>query len=822
MFVLFILYAWFQRIYNVDSLPKLYYRLAGRRNVTVKQLRQLEKFYLKVNKLHLDLKYFERCHELDLCPKFLRFKAPKLDAYRDFNKVLKQVVLNQISVIRKDVRCATKSYKTAQTALTNNITFIEKCILMSLLRKYSRKTMEIVQRRHEKKLYNLWSSTSRLKNSQSLINLSNRKLSIEEENILQYGLNHHILPPKIDHDELKVSVEKGVCSLYRNKEVKSDTRDNIKYAVQSFVKNGNHICSTAQNKMYHKTLKDLSKDTKIKLCSFDKGNGLVILNSSDYYDKLDQIVNDRSKFTEIEPDPEKPHPVIQKQNSVNYYIDRYLKGHIDDEIRSDISPSGAQPGKLYGMCKVHKTGYPLRPVISMINTPEYKLAKFLDEYIKPNIPISLSCNSTDLFLENLKSFSLNPNMKVVSFDVVSLYTNIPLLETIQIIADSIYDASSVKKPPFPKASFIKLLTIATQGIFMYKDKIYKQTDGVAMGSPLGPSLANFFLGFLEKRDIDRSLYAPSFYNRYIDDICAIFTNNDHIQLFLDFINSLHPNLKFTIEYANDTFPFLNVEMKFNDFSFDSWVYRKPTHTGQMLNFSAMCPDKWKRGLILCMLNIGKRICSTEILFNEEVNKLRKMFQLNGYPVYYFNKVLNQFLNPVLNNSNSDNSDDDSNFVLIRIPYIGDHSYTLSKKLKKFVEDSNNCKVRIVFSSFKIRNYFSLKTITPKYLLSNVVYKFTCQNDSGISYIGETKRHFMTRVKEHLDINKTTKSEVKTHIKSCLYCREHAKCDSFQVIKKCQNNFNALVHEALLIRRHNPKLNKQLFQKGSLFTLKIFA
>ena len=65
-------------------------------------------------------------------------------------------------------------------------------------------------------------------------------------------------------------------------------------------------------------------------------------------------------------------------------------------------------------------------------------------------------------------------------------------------------------------------------------------------------------------------------------------------------------------------------------------------------------------------------------------------------------------------------------------------------------------------------------------------------------------------------------EVKTHIKSCLYCREHAKCDSFQVIKKCQNNFNALVHEALLIRRHNPKLNKQLFQKGSLFTLKIFA
>ena len=218
----------------------------------------------------------------------------------------------------------------------------------------------------------------------------------------------------------------------------------------------------------------------------------MILDSEDYYRKLDQIVGDESKFTVIEPNPQKPHPVLQKQNSVIYYINTYLKDYIDEEIVGNITPSGAQPGKLYGMCKVHKAGYPLRPVISMINTPEYKLAKFLDEYIKPNIPISLSCNSTDIFLENLKSFTLTPNMKVVSFDVVSLYTNIPLLETINIIADVLYSVNSVKVPPFPKKSFIKLLIIASQGIFMYRDKVYKHTDGVAMGSPLGPSLANFF------------------------------------------------------------------------------------------------------------------------------------------------------------------------------------------------------------------------------------------------------------------------------------------------------------------------------------------
>ena len=93
------------------------------------------------------------------------------------------------------------------------------------------------------------------------------------------------------------------------------------------------------------------------------------------------------------------------------------------------------------------------------------------------------------------------------------------------------------------------------------------------------------------------------------------------------------------------------------------------------------------------------------------------------------------------------------------------------------------------------------------MLSNVVYKFTCQDDPEVSYIGETKRHLITRMKEHLDIKKSSKSEVKTHINSCNNCRRHAAYDSFEVIKKCQNNFSPLIHEALIIRHKDPTLNK---------------
>ena len=226
-------------------------------------------------------------------------------------------------------------------------------------------------------------------------------------------------------------------------------------------------------------------------------------------------------------------------------------------------------------------------------------------------------------------------------------------------------------------------------------------------------------------------------------------------------------------------------------------------------------------MILCLLNIAKHICSNDELFKLEIKKLRDMFKLNGYPDYYYNKILNKFLNPTINDNLNTSVED--NFIIIKIPFIGDYSYQLSKKLKKLIEDCNDCNVRIVFTSFKIRNYFSLKSKTPKHLLSNVIYKFSCQNDSELSYIGETKRHLVIRAEEHLDLDNSNKnSEIKTHIKGCRYCKDCVNVDSFEIVKKCFNSFDALIHEALIIRKNDPKLNKQLYNKGSSFTLKIFA
>ena len=161
----------------------------------------------------------------------------------------------------------------------------------------------------------------------------------------------------------------------------------------------------------------------------------------------------------------------------------------------------------------------------MIGTPEYQLAKFLDSVIKPYIPQSHMLQSTPQFLDKLQDFKFNSNQKIVSFDVKSLFTNVPLEDTIRIITDYIYpnNEPSSHQPILKKEIFVKLLRLATKGLFMYKNKLYEQHDGVSMGSPLAPTIANFFLAHMEKKLLEtNSNFNPKLFLRYVDDILAVF------------------------------------------------------------------------------------------------------------------------------------------------------------------------------------------------------------------------------------------------------------------------------------------------------------
>ena len=127
-----------------------------------------------------------------------------------------------------------------------------------------------------------------------------------------------------------------------------------------------------------------------------------------------------------------------------------------------------------------------------------------------------------------------------------------------------------------KDQLTQLLRMAsTDQLFQFDGQLYEQCEGVAMGSPLGPLLANVFMCHLEETLSDNDLI-PSFYKRYVDDTLAIMPGLDAAESFLNALNGLHPSIHFTMELSNnDSIPFIRTLITKNSNKLETQVYRKP-------------------------------------------------------------------------------------------------------------------------------------------------------------------------------------------------------------------------------------------------------
>ena len=188
-----------------------------------------------------------------------------------------------------------------------------------------------------------------------------------------------------------------------------------------------------------------------------------------------------------------------------------------------------------------------RPILSAIKTPSYNIPKHLVPILEPITTNKFTIkNSFELAKKVIEQDS---GLFMASLDVEFLFTNIPLEETINISCDSLF-GNITKINNFSRNDFEKFLRMALQNNFLNFDgKIYKQTDRVAMCSPLDLSLANAFLWFHGQvwlNDIPKDL-KPVYYRRYVDDIFSLFRSPDHLENFINYLNSKHKYIKFTNE-----------------------------------------------------------------------------------------------------------------------------------------------------------------------------------------------------------------------------------------------------------------------------------
>ena len=118
--------------------------------------------------------------------------------------------------------------------------------------------------------------------------------------------------------------------------------------------------------------------------------------------------------------------------------------------------------------------------------------------------------------------------------------------------------------------------------FSFNNTMYKQTDGVARGSPLGPALANIFVGYYEERLFSQTQKSPTYF-RYVDDTFAIFDHEAEADEFLTKLNCLHPSLKFTFEKEKGKcLPFLDAYVERTELA---W---RPVYTVNPLSLASIC------------------------------------------------------------------------------------------------------------------------------------------------------------------------------------------------------------------------------------------
>ncbi|CAF3796434.1 unnamed protein product [Rotaria socialis] len=328
-----------------------------------------------------------------------------------------------------------------------------------------------------------------------------------------------------------------------------------------------------------------------------------------------------------------------------------------------------------------------------------------------------------------------------------------------------------------------LLDSATsQSHFLFDGELYDQIDGVPMGSPLTPLLAEIFLQDFERKHLSSfNQMGIIYWKRYVDDTFVLVDSKVPIKGISYILYQYHPCIKFSYEEEDrytHKLPFLDVlvQRKSGE-GFQTRVYRKPTFTGLITKWSSVVPKIYKYNALSTMVYRAITICSSYNVLHREFKSIRSLAIRNGYPNSKLDSIIRRQLNLMYESTTPITPPALTiDTVVLRIPYFGPLSQVYTKRITSTITKNYPLKqIRVVYDvQERVGDSFTLKDPIPENMQSGVVYEATCP-ECSIKYIGKTFRHLKTRVHEHINdqkndlcVKKVKKSKRTSKIKPSIF------------------------------------------------------
>lgn len=539
--------------------------------------------------------------------------------------------------------------------------------------------------------------------------------------------------------------------------------------------------------------KFLKNNPDIMVTVSDKGSVTIISSKNDYMLKMAQLVHNPAQFEELNEDP--TNPLESKIYRKLLALDK--KGYITRPERFKMNPTGTRIPRIYGQPKYHKTGLPIRPIVSTIKTPAYKLSRFLATILKKSYSSPMfSIKNSKQFVSKIRKVSIPVGHILVSYDVVNCFGNIPTALTIDIIENE-FDAHIKSYTGIPKEEFMQLLKICLNeaNYFGFDGKIYRQLIGMFMGSSLAPILVERVIEAAVKHMMQLVDFPIPHWFTYVDDHLSIIPANkvDQVSTIL---NGFHPDVQFTIEVQDpqtNSINFLDTTVFNVDGKIKTNWFCKEIASNRLINFYSAHP---KRMIYNTAVAFAKRVytLSHKDFHQDNNNRIRAILAKNNFPPDSISMIMSkatqwrrhsngqQHSYPFLNNTSALNSMPQSNTAtsvhhierppttryasLQYVPHLSDR---LTNRFRQLLPD-----VKIAHKPAQPmrRVYTNLKQKLGTGKKSCVVYKVDCLDCDGC-YIGETTARLEDRMKQHQgDIRRMNVKEATAlvaHAKSNDHC-----------------------------------------------------